>query len=185
MSDKQKWSRTEALEVAAEIVGLLAPVCTRIEVAGSIRRGKDSVGDVEILFIPKMDSVPVDMFGARELVSQADPVIHLMLLNGTLRKRPSKTGVFSWGEKNKLAVHRSGVPVDLFSTYEEAWFNYLVCRTGPSESNLAICNAAIAKGWKWTPYAAGFYRLGHTEKMNSERAVFEFVGLPFNRPEKR
>lgn len=182
---KAKWPRAAALVVAEEIIAALRPACSRIEVAGSLRRGRGEVGDVEILFVPKMDSVPVDFFGSRELVSQAEGVIARLLGDGTLSKRPSKTGVCSWGEKNKLALHRSGIPVDLFATYEEAWFNYLVCRTGPAESNLAICNAAIAKGWKWTPYGRGFYRLGHTEKMNSERAVFEFVGLPFNPPEKR
>jgi len=185
MSDKPKFPRSAGLAVGEEILSALAPTCTRIEIAGSLRRGRELVGDVEIIFVPKMDSVPVDFFGSRELVSQADAVIARMLENGTLRKRPSKTGVFSWGDKNKLALHRSGMPVDLFSTTEECWFNYLVCRTGPSESNLAICNAAIAKGWKWTPYGMGFYRLGFTEKMNSERDVFEFAGLPFNPPGKR
>jgi hypothetical protein len=37
----------------------------------------------------------------------------------------------------------------------------------------------------WDADNMGFYRLGHTEKMTSERAVFEFVGVPFNPPEKR
>lgn len=185
MSDKPKFSRESAMVVANELVAALRPACDRVEIAGSLRRGKSTVGDVEILFVPKMDSVPVDFFGSRELVSQAEGVIARLLGDGTLTKRPSKTGVFSWGEKNKLALHRSGIPVDLFATYEEAWFNYLVCRTGPAESNLAICNAAIAKGWKWTPYDMGFYRLGHTERMTSERDVFEFVGLPYHEPEKR
>lgn len=184
-TEKPRWPRAEALAVAEAICAALRPACDRVEIAGSLRRGKPTVGDVEILFVPKMDSVQVDFFGSRELVSQADGVIAGMLGDGTLTKRPSKTGVFSWGDKNKLARHRSGVPVDLFATYEEAWFNYLVCRTGPADSNLTICNAAIAKGWKWTPYGMGFYRLGHTEVMRSEREVFEFVGLPFNPPEKR
>lgn len=171
--------------MAHEICVRLARFTTKIEIAGSLRRGREMVGDVEILFVPKMDSVQVDFFGSRELVSQADQEIARMLADGLLTKRPSKLGVYSWGDKNKLALHRSGVPVDLFATTEECWFNYLVCRTGPADSNLAICNAAIAKGWKWTPYGMGFYRLGHTEIMRSEREVFEFVGLPFNPPEKR
>lgn len=185
MTDKKKFPAIDAMKVAEELIAAMAPTCERICFAGSLRRRKPEVGDVEILFVPKMDSVQIDLFGSRQLISQTDAVIARLLENGTLRKRPSRTGVFSWGEKNKLALHSSGIPVDLFSTHAEAWHNYLVCRTGPAESNLAICNAAIAKGWKWTPYGMGFYRLGHTEKMNSELDVFEFVGLPFRTPEDR
>src|SRR4051812_33321091 len=100
MSEKQKFPRAQALAVAHEIVAALAPACTRIEIAGSLRRGRENVGDVEILFVPKMDSVQVDFFGSRELVSQVEPLLAQMLHGGTLEKRPSKTGVFAWGDKN-------------------------------------------------------------------------------------
>ncbi len=83
-----------------------------------------------------------------------------------------------WGEKNKLAVHvASGVPVDLFAATEANWFNYLVCRTGPGESNIAIASAAKAMGWQWHPYGTGFSRpvgLGTEGRaVASEREVFE------------
>ena len=42
----------------------------------------------------------------------------------------------------------SGIPVDFFATTEEAWFNYLVCRTGPAELNTRIASAASgASDW--------------------------------------
>ena len=64
-----------------------------------------------------------------------------------LRRRLSKTGAEAWGPKNKLAVHvESGIPVDLFATSAESWWNYLVCRTGPAASNIAIAQAALAGG---------------------------------------
>jgi len=88
----------------------------------------------------------------------------------------------------------SGIPVDLFATTEECWYNYLVCRTGGKETNLAICRAANAKGWSWTPYGPGFtchpgevspeeYTEQHL--VHSEREVFEFVGLPYLEPRDR
>lgn len=46
-----------------------------------------------------------------------------------------------WGEKNKLAVHvRTGIPVDFFAATEANWWNYLVCRTGGEQNNIAIAS---------------------------------------------
>jgi len=81
----------------------------------------------------------------------------------------------------------TGVPVDLFSATPAIWFNYLVCRTGPAESNLAIAQAAQALGWRWNPYGSGFCNLttGDCHSVASEREVFEFVGLPYREPSDR
>lgn len=187
MHVKKKWPRAAALDVAQELVAALTPFCTRIEVAGSLRRKKPDVGDVEILFIPQIDKVQVGFFETDIAdANRAEEEIDRLLRRRVILKRVSVNGAAAWGEKNKLAVHaRSGIPVDLFATTEDSWFNYLVCRTGPAELNVAICNAAQQKGWKWNPYGAGFSRIGHIEPMKSERAVFEFVGLPYSEPEHR
>jgi len=181
---KRRWPRAEALAVARELCARLKPVCDRLVVAGSLRRGKADVGDVEILYIPRMQERPADLL-SKCMVSLAAEEIERMLEDGTLTKRKSRTGSTAWGEKNKLALHRSGVPVDLFSTSAESWWNYLVCRTGPAESNTRICMAAQAIGWKWNPYGSGFSRDGETRAMESEEAVFQFVGLPYWPPNDR
>ncbi|GAH73129.1 unnamed protein product, partial [marine sediment metagenome] len=43
----------KAKVIAENLKSLLAPVCEKIEVAGSIRRQKPDVGDIELLCIPK------------------------------------------------------------------------------------------------------------------------------------
>jgi DNA polymerase/3'-5' exonuclease PolX len=43
----------QALEIAEKVKALLAPHCERIEIAGSIRRKKPDVKDIEIVAIPK------------------------------------------------------------------------------------------------------------------------------------
>lgn len=184
VSGKVRWSRAAALEVARELCNRLKPVSDRLVVAGSLRRKKGDVGDVEIIYIPRMEERQADLLST-EMVSLADEEIERMLADGTISKRPSKTGGTAWGAKNKLAVHKSGMPVDLFRTTEEAWWNYLVCRTGPADSNTRICMAAQERGWKWNPYGAGFSRNGETRAMESEEAVFAFVGLPYLAPEDR
>lgn len=58
----------------------------------------------------------------------------------------------TWGDKNKLAIHiPSGIHVDFFATTERAWHNYLVCRTGGAENNIAISTAAQKKAGNGTP----------------------------------
>lgn len=183
---KQKYPREAADAVARELIERLKPCCNRIIVAGSLRRRKSEVGDFEILFIPKMETREVDWF-ASESVSMAAEEIEAMVADGTLSRRISVSGAATWGDKNKLAVHRGGIPVDLFAATEATWFNYLVCRTGPLDSNKRIATLAQRKGLQWNPYGPGFTRLddGAIVPMSSEAAVFEFVGLPYAEPSAR
>lgn len=188
MSDKPRFPYAAAYAVAAELCRALEPLTARLIVAGSLRRKKTLVGDVELLFVPLFQEVPFDLFGSVVQMSLADDALATLLENGTLAKRKNVNGSEMWGDKNKLAVHvASGIPVDLFATTEASWFNYLVCRTGPGESNIAIAQAAKRKGWRWNPYGDGFTREDGREsfRVDSEHAVFEFVGLPYRNPWQR
>jgi len=189
---KTKFPSEAALIVCRELLADLCGATERVAIAGSLRRKKPLVGDIELLFIPRIAQLPArDLFGhdipTRNLAEEA---IADWLARGVLKKRINVNGSEMWGEKNKLAVHVStGIPVDLFAATEANWFNYLVCRTGPSESNIRIASAAQRKGWMWHPYGEGFSRgsgLGRERiAVTSEREVFEFVGLPYLEPEKR
>lgn len=183
---KVKWPRAAALEVARELCIRLKPFCDQLIVAGSLRRRKLEVGDVEILYVSKQEERPLDLL-ATAPVSLADEEIARMLADGTLVKRPSKTGGTAWGDRNKLAIHRSGIPVDLFRTVPESWWNYLVCRTGPADSNTRIATEAKRRGYRWNPYGIGFTKPadGTVTPMDSEAAVFAFVGLPYAEPWER
>lgn len=186
MITKQKWPRAIALRVAEEIIERLRPSCSEIIIAGSLRRGRREVGDAEILFIPRIVSEPLDMFST-VAVSLADKELNRMISDETISKRPSKNGQTVWGDKNKLATHHSGVPVDFFSTTLESWFNYIVCRTGPADSNIRIATAAKKLGYTWNPYGTGFTSQadGSVIPMPNESAVFEFVGMSCLPPEHR
>ncbi len=175
------------MQVAAELCRVLKPVCERLVVAGSLRRRKATVGDVEILYIGKTEvrQDPADMF-ASITVNLADEQIAALEKVGTLERRKNVNGSTMYGSKNKLMRHRvSGLPVDLFAATSANWWNYLVCRTGPADSNTRICLAAQARGWKWNPYGAGFSRGLESVAMASEEEVFAFVGLPYANPEDR
>lgn len=186
---KPKISRAAALIVAKEICDALKPHTERLIVAGSLRRGKLMVSDVEILFVPKLTTGPDpdDLF-AQKTTNHADDAILALEAAGVLSRRLNVDGRTMYGPKNKLMMHeRLGVPIDLFSASIDNWFNYLVCRTGSADTNTAVATAAQAKGWKWHPYGTGFSNLstGKTFVVTAEEDVFRFVGLPFREPKDR
>jgi DNA polymerase/3'-5' exonuclease PolX len=197
MSGKIKFPRAASLGVARRICDVLKLHTEKLIVAGSLRRRKQEVGDVEIVYIPKMASRPdpSDLFGAAESggksvqINLCDEIINAWVKDGHFSKRPKSDGTFTWGEEIKLAVHNdSGIPVDFFQARPANWFCLLVCRTGSKESNERICNAAIARGWRWNPYGAGFHDRATGElvrTVRSERDVFEAVGLSYKEPWER
>ncbi len=152
-----KHPRAAAIAVAKEIVTLINPVCDRLVVAGSLRRRKAMVGDVEILYIPRIETRKVDLLHTAEIDLVAE-VLRQACASNILQPRIGKTGNTIWGDSNKLAVHvASGIPIDFFKTDSERWANMLVCRTGSAENNIRIATAAQAKGLQWLPYGAGFF----------------------------
>ena len=183
---KRTYLREDALIVARELVGYLKPVTTQLIVAGSLRRRRQTVGDVELVFVPKVVERPVDLVSTAP-VDLAEECINGLVARGILAKRTNVNGSTMWGIKNKLAVHVDlGMPVDFFATLPQCWHNYLVCRTGPKELNGEIAKRAIAKGWHWQPYGVGFRTTaGDVHVCESERAVFDFVGLDYREPWER
>src|SRR5688572_20448259 len=101
---KTKFPHAAALKVAEELQAMIAPACQRIAIAGSLRRLKPEVGDIELLYVPILSERPDGLFDS-QIVDVASEVIEGLLNGGTLAKRPNINGVFTWGERNKLAVH--------------------------------------------------------------------------------
>ncbi|MBA7634670.1 hypothetical protein ES703_42260 [subsurface metagenome] len=165
----------KAKGIAENLKSRLAPVCEKIEVAGSIRRQKPEVGDIELLCIPRYVAG----------VDQLDREIGALMIQGILGFRLNKRGSRIYGPKNKLLVHINGIGVDIFSTDEECWPVALVVRTGGKETNKRIATAALRKGWRFHAYGSGFSTPHGEIVCRSEREVFEAVGLPFQRSEER
>lgn len=192
MSKGPRFGRGQALPVYDELADALkaAGAVERVMFAGSLRRGTADVGDIEILFIPKVESAPdpLDLFGTPVQTNKAEALIAEWLRSGILSKRVGEGGTTSWGGQIKLAVHvHSGIPVDLFTATRENWFNLLVCRTGPADLNTKIATLARERGMTWGVNRSGFYREDGTlhKLVCSERDVFDTVGLPYQDPIQR
>lgn len=57
MSSGAKVDWAVALEVARKVIAELELVCERVKVAGSLRRRKPAVGDIEIVALPAFRSL--------------------------------------------------------------------------------------------------------------------------------
>lgn len=172
-----------AKSVAAELIEQLKPAAERIEIVGSVRRGKKQVGDLELLIIPRYRFT-----SDGKLVAETDEVLERLLDDRSLALRLKEDGsLSSFGEKNKHLVHRAtGLGVDLFFTDEGCWWNSLVCRTGGAENNKALAQAAIKAGRHWNVYGSGVTLAdGTVIQAESEEHVFELCGLDYLPPEER
>ena len=117
-----------ALPLAEDIKAQLAPGCERIEIAGSLRRERPVIGDIEIVCIPRYQ---VDMFGA---VAYGQPSYLDAILSGLVaegRLLPGKKN----GKKFKQFIipHAvsGSITLDLFITTPDRWGVIFVIRTGP------------------------------------------------------
>ena len=180
--EKVKYPLGLALEVGAAITEAMQVLCGDgfLCVAGSARRRKAEVGDIEIVYVPVIGSrrKEDELFGTP--VNAADDWLDQMARQKVVVPRLNSLGRKTWGGRIKLATHvATGMPVDFFEATKANWFNYLVCRTGPKESNVAICTHARGRGWEWHPYSPGFVSAGGRElhAVKSEAEVFEFVGM--------
>jgi DNA polymerase (family 10) len=183
---KTKFPAAAAMAVAEELQAMLAPACHRIAIAGSLRREKAEVGDIELLFVPLLSQRPDGLFDSR-IVDVASEVVEGLLAKGIFAKRRNVEGSFTWGERNKLALHvPSGIPVDLFATSEENWWVSLVIRTGSKETNLLLTTGAQRQGARLNAYGCGVtWSDGTITPATSEQHVFEMCRVPYKEPKDR
>lgn len=168
---------------ADELLRILHPACLRIEVAGSIRRCKPLVGDIELVAVPRIENLPgpvqLSLFGRpeesmnqRHLLWETLDRLHVgYLLHGERYRR------FRWKD----------VVVDVFTCDLRNWGWIFLHRTGPPAFRdrigwlLAQEGHPAVDGWIWDVRASSRRRLDTP----SEEDVFALAGLHYIAPEHR
>jgi len=156
----------KALAIAEKIKAELAPHCERIEIAGSIRRKKPEVGDIEIVAIPKPFDVGLFESGIATVVNQWEKVKGELPCKYTQRILPD------------------GIKLDLFFAVPGNWGFILAIRTGSAEySHKTLASTWVSKGYKG---AGGFLTLyGNNVIIAEERDLFQRLGIDYVEPEHR
>lgn len=212
MVAKRRLPLAEASALAGKLVELLRSGCERIEIAGSVRRGSPTVGDLEIVAVPKLHW-PTDLFGGHSghPVDLLDQALGVLMSDGwRLLETPAERGGYPespmrLGIKGPVVIKDSGarwgprfrqfsfegLPVDLFIVRPPAqWGVLLLIRTGPREfSRRAVTRRSL--GGLLPDYAVvregGIYRLqeGTVIPTPEEEDVFSVLGVPWIAPGDR
>jgi DNA polymerase/3'-5' exonuclease PolX len=122
----------KAVITANRLMDWLRPACDRIEIAGSTRREKPEVGDIEIVAIPKAGA-PRPVFGQRKIFPR--------MLEQVLDNMQNQRGLIEpikGGEKYKQFWLLEGrvhlIKIDLFLVEEpRQWGLIYLIRTGPAD----------------------------------------------------
>lgn len=176
---------TQAKSVADEIVAKLAPACTRIEIAGSVRREKqEDIHDVEVVVIARK-SFP--QFGS-PITSPLEGLCASYREEGVMTPRLDKMGRPAWGEKFKRAVW-NGTPFDLFIVTPETWGVLFLLRTGNADFSRGIVTIRSYGGAMpdsgWHIKEGRLIINGETVATPEEVDVFKHLDLPFIEPRDR
>lgn len=205
-SNGYRFKRDVALARAQVLVELLRPTCTQIEIAGSLRRGKETVGDIEIVAQSRYEErvIPgqLDLFGGGtaasvERISLLDKKLEeLVAASELLKDRPHTAQKGCWGEKMKTLWAKiliDGlifyIQLDLFIVTPPAqWGPIFTIRTGPEEFAGRSGLMAYINGQ--TKYQQIDGRLivratGEEVQTPTEHNYFEVLGLPYIEPAER
>jgi DNA polymerase (family 10) len=154
-----------AMAAAEEVVAELSAVtgCRRCTYAGSLRRMRETIGDVDIL-VAATDSEPI---------------------MATFARLPAVAEVIARGPKKTSVRTARGMQVDLRVVPPEAWGAALQYFTGAKAHNIRTREIAVRKGLKLSEY--GLFRVddGTLVVSETEEEVYERLGLPWVPPTLR
>jgi DNA polymerase/3'-5' exonuclease PolX len=120
-----------ALTLTKEIIEKLRPACMvingkpMIEVAGSVRRKRPIVGDIDLVVIPENQGQLIYTLQSMGRILGGDKVIRVAL-NGT---------------------EPAGAMLDVYVATPENWPTIFLIRTGSAGHNVKMCRAAKEKGF--------------------------------------
>jgi len=175
---KRKLPRPQAEQIAADFLTALRPFCERAEIAGSLRRGKAEVGDIEIVVQPILHPVR-GLFG------------DVVGMENALESFPWAAWgrIIKSGPRHKQIITPQGAALDVFIVLPPAqWGLIYLLRTGPADfsrwvvtprrkggglpSHLRVKDGAIWSGKELIPTPA-------------EADVFRLLGLAYTPPAQR
>ncbi len=159
---------THALSISDRILQQLSKIkeVHQIEVAGSIRRKKETIGDIDIL----VSSSPKDR---SKIIKE---FIGIQGVKSVLAKGPTKVSIL---------IHEFNRQVDLRIVDDEQWGASLLYLTGSKEHNVFLRTKAKKNGYKMNEYGVFRIRDGRLLAGKTEEEIYRLMGLKYIPPELR
>jgi DNA polymerase (family 10) len=155
----QKTSLAEGVKVAQQLESDLNKICSKVTTAGSIRREKEMVGDIDIVVIPK------------DLNTFYDDVKNII--------------DYEYGATKKIFGMYGDRPINIFVTTNESYGATLYQTTGPALYNVHKRQLAKSKGFKLNEY--GLFNRETNEQIagDTEQSIFDALGWSYTEPNNR
>jgi len=183
----RRFPYTLAHHVATAIVENLRPACERIKIAGSLRRRRDMVHDIDMVLIPRLERVQAPQrgfFADTDTVEQR--AIDRVLTD--LQDAGRITDLALSGKIVRFVATKSGIPIDLYLAKESTWATILLIRTGSKEHNIRLAQEARKRGLILKADGTGLInpRTGApVGAFREEGHLFKFLGRRYVEPEYR
>lgn len=181
----------KALEIAEQLTAQIQPYCERVEIAGSLRRQKSEVKDIEIVAVPKYENWQNESF----LFAQKQPVNLLHELWAQCRQKhsvkwikPGVSKILPWQPKPDGKYWRGYLPdydikLDLFLSKPDNFGAIFLIRTGSAEFSQAVVTYAKGIGKRCVD---GFFTVhGEPTATPTEADVFSLLRLAYIEPKHR
>ncbi|AKB52341.1 DNA polymerase X family [Methanosarcina barkeri str. Wiesmoor] len=164
----------KALPLADEVISALKAQCesrtskidlSKIIYTGSLRRLKETIGDIDILAEAEKE----------EALKVMDCFVSLPDVEQVILKGSTKSSV----------ILREGTAIDLRVVPPESYGAALQYFTGSKEHNIELRNVAIKNGYKLSEYGLYLKESGKQIAGSSEAEIYERLGLAYIPPELR
>jgi DNA polymerase (family 10) len=169
-----------ALPLAERIEKELLPMCERTAIAGSIRRRRENVNDIDLVILPKpgqLDAIKARC-EQRCLVVIDGPQNYIVRLPHGERRSELD------GFQVDIFFARPAVK-DLLQTVPGNFGTLLLCRTGSKDHNIFLIEHAKRMGLSWNPYKGVLDPEGYVLASESEEEIFKALALEFVPPGRR
>jgi len=190
--EKSQQKILKAIEFAKKssgrfVLGFITPLALKIEnrlldlkevekaiIAGSFRRRKETIGDLDILVTVKEK----DLNKAKK---------HIEKIMDFFVKMSEVQYVYAHGETKSAVKLSNGLDVDLRVVPQDSYGAALNYFTGSKEHNVALRQIALKKGYKLNEYGL-FKKTGSKEKFiagKTEEELYKVLGMQYVPPEMR
>jgi DNA polymerase (family 10) len=155
----------KALPIAQRIIKELSKILgvEQIEIAGSLRRWNETVGDIDVLVAS----------------TDASPIMHKFVNLSSIKQ------VIVQGDTKSSIVLDEGIQVDIRVVEPIAFGAALQYFTGSKAHNIALRRIAQKQGWKLSEY--GLFELENNRRIagSSEKEIYKKLGMTWIPPELR
>ncbi|HOK35160.1 MAG TPA: DNA polymerase/3'-5' exonuclease PolX [Candidatus Pacearchaeota archaeon] len=168
--DKGRFLLGEILPRAKEIENLLKSLkeVEQISVAGSVRRRRETIGDLDFLVTVK---------NSKEAKNSAEKIMDFFV------SMPGVIKIWGKGATRSSVRFKEGIDCDLRVVAKKSYGSALQYFTGSKEHNIVTRTLAIKKGLKLNEY--GVFKGRKMIAGWSEEGVYRVIGLPWIEPELR